>query len=68
MNTLKQIWALITNPPSARSLATKELESAKRSYLEHKTHAEYYSTLCSFENQRIARLEKYLEPSPESQP
>lgn len=63
MNAIKRIWMMITNPPAAKTLAAKELESAKRSYLEHKTHAEYYATLCSFENQRIARLEKYLEPS-----
>ena len=67
MNKVKAIWEYITNPPSAKSLAAKELEKAKRGYLEYKTHAEYYSTLCSFEMQRIARLEKYLEPSQESQ-
>lgn len=61
MNALKRIWMTIVNPPSAKTLAAKELENARRSYLEHKTHAEYYSTLCSFETQRIARLEKYLE-------
>ena len=44
-------------------IAKKELESAKRSYLENKTHAEYYQCLCSFEMQRIARLEKYIEPN-----
>ena len=66
MNALKRIWLAVTNPPAAKTLAAKELENARRSYLEHKTHAEYYSTLCSFETQRIARLEKYLEPSPES--
>lgn len=65
MNKVKQLWLAITNPPSAKTLAAKELENARRSYLEHKTHAEYYSTLCSFETQRIARLEKYLEPSQE---
>jgi hypothetical protein len=69
MNALRRFWMLLTNPPSAKSIAAKELESAKRSYLENKTHAEYYATLCSFENQRIARLEKYLEePLLESQP
>jgi hypothetical protein len=64
MNALKRVWLAVTNPPSAKTLAAKELENAKRSYLEHKTHAEYYATLCSFENQRIARLEKYLDPEP----
>lgn len=64
MNLIKQIWVMIFNPPSAKSLAAKELESARRAYLQNKTHAEYYATLCSFENQRIARLEKYLDPEP----
>ena len=63
MNALKIFWMLLVNPPSARSIAIKELESAKRSYLENKTHAEYYSTLCSFDTQRIVRLEKYIEPN-----
>jgi len=58
---IKQIWLAITNPPSDKVLAAKELMNAKRGYLEHKTHQEYYASLCSFEMQRIARLEKYLE-------
>lgn len=61
MNKIKAVWSALTKPPTAKALAIKELENAKRNYLEHKTHSEYYSTLCSFENQRIARLEKYLE-------
>jgi hypothetical protein len=67
MNKIRSLWQFATHPPKARELAAKELENAKRSYLENKTHAEYYTTLCSFETQRIARLEKYLEPSPEQQ-
>ena len=68
MNKIRSLWQFVTHPPKAKELAAKELENAKRSYLENKTHAEYYATLCSFENQRIARLEKYLEePLPESQ-
>jgi hypothetical protein len=63
MNSLKRLWLLLINPPAAMVLARKELESAKRSYLENKTHSEYYSTLCSFDTQRIARLEKYIEPN-----
>ena len=63
MNVLKRLWLLLVNPPAAMVLAKKELESAKRSYLENKTHAEYYATLCSFDTQRIARLEKYIEPN-----
>ena len=63
MNFIKRTWLLLTNPPSAMVLAKKELESAKRSYLENKTHQEYYSNLCSFDSQRITRLEKYIEPN-----
>jgi hypothetical protein len=69
MNKIRTLWQFFTHPPKAKELAVRELENAKRGYLENKTHAEYYATLCSFENQRIARLEKYLEePLPESQP
>jgi hypothetical protein len=60
MNKLIAIWQAINNPTKHYVLAAKELENAKRSYLEHKTHAEYYSTLCTFETQRIKRLEQYL--------
>ena len=60
MNKIRVVWQAITSPPKAFDLAAKELENAKRSYLEHKTHQEYYSNLCSFETQRINRLEKYL--------
>jgi hypothetical protein len=62
MNKIRTLWQFVTHPPKARDLAAKELENAKRSYLENKTHAEYYATLCTFETQRIARLEKYLDP------
>jgi hypothetical protein len=62
MNKIRAIWQYVTHPPKAQELAAKELENAKRSYLANKTHAEYYATLCSFETQRIARLEKYLDP------
>jgi hypothetical protein len=60
MNKLMEIYNNLTTPPKHYVLAAKELESAKRSYLENKTQAEYYSTLCSFETQRIKRLEQYL--------
>jgi len=62
MNKIRNLWQFATHPPTARTLAIRELEKAKREFLEYKTHAEYYTTLCSFEAQRIARLEKYLDP------
>jgi hypothetical protein len=63
MNKIKTLWQFATHPPKAQVLAARELEDAKRSYLVNKTQAEYYATLCSFETQRIARLEKYIEPN-----
>jgi hypothetical protein len=62
MNKIRTLWQFATHPPKAKVLAAKELEEAKRSYLVNKTQAEYYAVLCSFETQRVARLEKYLEP------
>ena len=60
MNKIRTLWQFVTHPPKAQVLAAKELEDAKRSYLANKTHAEYYATLCTFETQRIKRLEQYL--------
>jgi hypothetical protein len=60
MNKIRTLWQFVTYPPKAQALAAKELEDAKRSYLANKTHAEYYATLCTFETQRIKRLEQYL--------
>jgi hypothetical protein len=63
MNKIRTLWQFVTHPLKAQVLAARELEDAKRSYLANKTQAEYYATLCSFETQRIARLEKYIEPN-----
>jgi hypothetical protein len=62
MNKIKAVWQAVTYPPKAKELASKELENAKRSYLENKTHQEFYASQVTFELGRIARLEKYLEP------
>lgn len=61
MDKIQQLWKLLTHRPSAKDLALKELENAKRGFLENKTQAEYYTVLCNFETQRIKRLEQYLE-------
>ena len=63
MNKLIEIFKKITKRQSDTEMAAKELLNAKRNYLEHKTHQEYFMSQCSFELQRIARLEKYLEES-----
>lgn len=61
MNALRRVWAALISPPLAKTLAAKELENARRSYLEHKTHQEFYASQVTFELGRITRLEKYLE-------
>lgn len=60
MNKITQLWNYIVSAPNHTALAIKELENAKKGYLENKTHQEYYSNLCSFDAQRIKRLEQYL--------
>jgi len=60
MIKLRLIWETIAHPPKADVLARRELENAKRNYLEAQTHLEYYTSQVNFERQRIARLETYL--------
>ena len=61
MNALRRVWAALISPPLAKILAAKELENARRSYLDNKTHQEFYASQVTFELGRITRLEKYLE-------
>jgi len=61
MNALRRVLAALISPPLAKTLAAKELENARRSYLENKTHQEFYASQVTFELGRITRLEKYLE-------
>lgn len=61
MNALRRVWAALISPSLAKTLAAKELENARRSYLENKTHQEFYASQVTFELGRITRLEKYLE-------
>ena len=60
MNALRRVWAALISPPLAKTLAAKELENARRSYLENKTQQEFYASQVTFELGRITRLEKYL--------
>ena len=60
MNKIIQLWEYINSQPKHYELAAKELETAKKEYLQHKTLQEYYSNLCTFETQRMKRLEQYL--------
>lgn len=60
MNYIKQLYSQIFHPAGHVTLAQKELENARRSLLNNRTHAEYYQAQVSFDICRIKRLEKYL--------
>ena len=46
--------------PNALALARKELEQAKKGYLQAITHAEHYEYQVKFELGRIKRLQQYI--------
>lgn len=60
MNKITRLWSYVISPPTHLALAAKELENARKGFLENKTHQEYYANLCAFDAQRIKRLEQYL--------
>jgi hypothetical protein len=48
------------SPPSARTIAVRELEQAQRDLLEAQTRAEYFAAQVKFNQARIARLGGYV--------
>lgn len=46
--------------PDSTDMARKELEQARKAFLQSKTHTEYYAAQVEFESKRIKRLEDYL--------
>lgn len=46
---------------SALEMAKEELENSKRAYLQNQTHAEYYAAQVEFEENRIGRLQGYID-------
>ena len=63
MNAIKQLWIKVAYQTKALELAKRELESAKRGFLEAQTHREFYDAQVQFERGRISRLEAYLKAS-----
>jgi len=53
------IWRL----PSAKEMAAKELEEAKRRYLDAQSAMEYARRMSDYHADRIKRLTNYLESS-----
>ena len=60
MKMIKKIYNRVFAPPTSVDLAMTELESAKKAFLEAKTHTEYYAAQVEFESMRIQRLEEYV--------
>jgi hypothetical protein len=56
---LKELWRL----PSATEMAAKELEEAKRRYLDAQSAMEYARRMSDYHADRVKRLTNYLESS-----
>jgi hypothetical protein len=53
-------------PPSAETLALKELENAKRKLLEAQSAHEYAESMCKYYDAKIKRLTVYLRRATEA--
>lgn len=53
-------------PPSAESLALRELDESKRRLLEAQTAREYADSMCKFHEVKIKRLTTYLHTATEA--
>jgi hypothetical protein len=60
MRFIKNIYNKYLSAPDSTEMARKELEQARKAFLEAKTHTEYYTSQVDFETKRIKRLEEYL--------
>jgi N-glycosylase/DNA lyase len=56
---IQELWRL----PSAKEMAAKELEEAKRRFLEAQSAMEYTRRMADYHADRIKRLTNYLESS-----
>ena len=60
MRFIKDLYNKFLGAPDSTEMARKELEQARKAFLEAKTHTEYYTAQVDFETKRIKRLEEYL--------
>ena len=59
INRFQSLWQL----PSPKELAAKELQEAKRRFLEAQSAMEYAKRMSDYHSDRIKRLTNYLESS-----
>ena len=57
----------IYTPPSAETLALRELEEARRRLLESQSAREYADSMCKYHEARIKRLTTYLHTATETE-
>jgi len=61
---MKYLKAMFTKP-TALEIAVRDLEQAKRDYLNAMQHAEYYASLAAYNDGLVARLSNYITESTE---
>ena len=57
----------IYTPPSAETLALRELEEARRRLLESQSAREYTESMCKYHEARIKRLTTYIHNATETE-
>lgn len=57
----------IYTPPSAETLALRELEEAKRKLLEAQSGREYADSMCKYHEARVKRLTAFLHKATQEQ-
>ena len=57
----------IYTPPSAETLALRELEEARRRLLESQSAREYADSMCKYHEARIKRLTTYIHNATETE-
>jgi len=66
MNYIEYIKSLFA-PPSAETLALRELEESRRELLKSQAHQEYTAKMVEYHQGKIVRLSKFLKASMKEQ-
>jgi hypothetical protein len=66
MSYIEYIKSLFA-PPSAETLALRELEESRRELLKSQAHQEYTAKMVEYHQGKIVRLSKYLKASMKEQ-
>lgn len=61
MNSIGKLWNRVFPMPTAKELATKELQEAHRQLLLYQSQREYASAMVRFNEDRVARLQLMVD-------